>query len=115
MSFKTKGMLDSSHPLEYGDSRAKKEKCSDQLQQAYTTAGFRLLRSEVINHMWKSPIKMSDLDSFIKNLSSTIESDPMALHSMCLKAGFLVMKDNLEEAKTIFLMMFTRLKATIIA
>lgn len=55
---------------------------------------------EVIKHMWKSP-KISSLDAFILDLSSTIESDPMALHSMCLKAGFLVMKGNLEEAKTI--------------
>lgn len=56
---------------------------------------------EVIKSMWKKPIQASSIETFIKDLSSTIKSDPMALHSMCLKAGFLIMKGNIEEAKTV--------------
>ena len=54
---------------------------------------------EVVKNMNQIPIRTFMLDTFINKLSSTIESDQMALHSKCLKAGFLVMKGDQVEAK----------------
>jgi|LGVE01.1.fsa_nt_gb hypothetical protein len=51
--------------------------------------------------MWQRPINNSHLVDFINSLSVTIDSDPNALHSMCLKAGFLMMSDDFDSAKNI--------------
>jgi len=52
---------------------------------------------EVAKKMGHAPTVPS-LSGFIDSLSKTIDSDPDALHSMCLKAGFLLMIDRLAEA-----------------
>jgi tetratricopeptide (TPR) repeat protein len=56
---------------------------------------------EVVSRMWQRPINNSRLVDFINSLSETIDSDPNALHSMCLKAGFLMMSDDFDSAKNI--------------
>ena len=63
---------------------------------------------EVAEKMWQPPVTRNSLSEFINSLSKTIDSDPNALHSMCLKAGFLVMigesaqaKDLLDEVRKI--------------
>lgn len=56
----------------------------------------------VAQHMNHGAILPWQLDDFIKQLTVTCESDPDALHSRCLKAGFFLMLDRPEDAKLIF-------------
>lgn len=53
---------------------------------------------EVVKRMRQAPVKNNSLPEFISILSKTIDSDPNALHSMCLKAGFLAMMGDLNSA-----------------
>jgi tetratricopeptide (TPR) repeat protein len=53
---------------------------------------------EVLKRMKQRPIKSNSLSEFIGSLSKTIDSDPNALHSMCLRAGFLAMMGDLTAA-----------------
>ncbi len=54
----------------------------------------------VITGMWKPPpITPQKLDHFVDRLRVTIDSDPQALHSRCLAAGFLFILNRDDEAR----------------
>lgn len=55
----------------------------------------------VVQDMWRGPIDPQRLERFVKQLTVTCESDPDALHSHCLKAGFLLILGQDEEANKI--------------
>lgn len=57
----------------------------------------------VVDSMWSTtPVTTSVIDQFIRELETTISSDPETLHSRCLKAGFLLMRGGKdEEAKAL--------------
>lgn len=57
---------------------------------------------EVAEKMWQPLVTRDSLSEFINSLSKTIDSNPNALHSMCLKAGFLVLIGELTQAKDLF-------------
>jgi len=54
---------------------------------------------QVVKKMWQRPVTNNSLSQFIGTLNRTIASDGKALHSMCLKAGFLVMIGEIDQAK----------------
>lgn len=56
----------------------------------------------VCRKMWDPPLSIERLREFIMQLTPTIESDPSALHARCLKAGFLVILRQDDEAKALF-------------
>ncbi len=56
---------------------------------------------KVAKDMWNTLLPWSKIDMFIQELETTISSDPNALHSRCLKAGFLLMQNKDKEAKAL--------------
>jgi hypothetical protein len=53
----------------------------------------------VVARMSEGSVQNAALPDFIAGLSRTIDTEPQALHSMCLKAGFLTMRGELETAR----------------
>jgi len=84
-------------PLEFEKVKTWWEQNKDQKQFLGNYDGY----CEVVSKMHQSPIRDSNLNDFVDRLSETIDSDSMALHSRCLKVGFLVMSNNIDDAKAI--------------
>jgi hypothetical protein len=57
--------------------------------------------SKVVGDMGRGPISPLQVETFIQELDTAVSSDPDALHSRCLKAGFLLMLDRDEEARAL--------------
>ena len=55
----------------------------------------------VIEKIWESPFPKASLEEFILKLDETIPSDENALHSYCLKAGFLAILGRIGGAKAL--------------
>jgi len=55
----------------------------------------------VAKKMWEPPSSFTKLREFILKLDETIQSDENALHSYCLKAGFLAILGRIGEAKAL--------------
>lgn len=55
----------------------------------------------VVQDMWHGPVDAQRLERFVKQLTATCESDPNTLHAHCLKAGFLLILGQDEEANSI--------------
>jgi hypothetical protein len=84
-------------PLDFSKARMWWEQNKDKKEFLGNYDGY----CEVVSKMFQSPVKHSDIDGFIESLSITIDNDSMALHSKCLKAGFLLIKNRIDDAKII--------------
>jgi len=84
-------------PLEFEKVRIWWEQNKDKKQFLGNYDGYCEVRSKMNQNI----ISQSDLDTFIESLSGTINSDSMALHSKCLKAGFLIIRNKINNAKLI--------------
>ncbi len=79
------------HVIEWWAQQTNEVYCGDY-------SGYSLVRRE----MWVPPLSTERVREFTTQLTPTIESDPSALHARCLKAGFLVLLGQDDEAKALF-------------
>jgi len=84
-------------PLDFKKARTWWEQNKDKKEFLGNYDGY----CEVVSKMSQSPVTYNDIDEFIENLSITIDNDSMSLHSKCLKAGFLIMRNRIDDAKKI--------------
>jgi hypothetical protein len=57
--------------------------------------------TEVVREMWRPPVTAEKLARFVDELRGTIDTDPQALHSRCLSAGFLFILNRDDEARAL--------------